>query len=208
MPAGHTVADMADDHAVAITEALGGRADLVVGVSYGGMIAQHLAAAHPDRVRDLAVIVAACEVSEWGKGVDARLAEALSRGDRGAGGAAFLEYLLPQDRLRWLRRLLGRPVGRLVLAGKHHPIRDVLVEAEAEIAFDSRDVLPHIRTPTLLICGDRDRFFPRALVEETAALVPDCTLVWYPGKGHMATASSRQLAHDVLRHVEGGRDRL
>src|SRR5688500_8829457 len=42
MPRGHTVADMADDYAQAIRDDLGGRMDLLVGESYGGMIAQHL----------------------------------------------------------------------------------------------------------------------------------------------------------------------
>jgi pimeloyl-ACP methyl ester carboxylesterase len=39
MPAGHSAADMADDVAQAIAD-LGRRVDLVVGESYGGMIAQ------------------------------------------------------------------------------------------------------------------------------------------------------------------------
>jgi pimeloyl-ACP methyl ester carboxylesterase len=39
MPAGHSVADMADDVAQAIAD-LGRRVDLVVGESYGGMIVQ------------------------------------------------------------------------------------------------------------------------------------------------------------------------
>lgn len=201
MPVGHTVADMATDYADAIVDGLGGRADLVVGESYGGMIAQHLAAAHPDRFGDLAVVVAGCEVSEWGKAVDARLAAALARGDLGASGAAFAEYVLPQDRARWLRRLCGPVIGRVMFGRLHYPAQDLLVEIEAEVAFDSRAVLPQVRKPVLLVCGDRDLFFPRTVVEETAALIPDCTLVWHHGKGHVATASSSQVARDVLAYV-------
>jgi pimeloyl-ACP methyl ester carboxylesterase len=201
MPAGHTVADMADDYADAIVEGLGGCADLVVGESYGGMIGQHLAAAHPDRFRHLALVVTACEVNEWGKGVDSRMAAALLRGDLGAAGAAFAEYVLPQGRAAVVRRVLGPLVGRFLFSDRHYPSQDVLVEIEAEMSFDSRRVLPRIEAPVLLVCGDRDQFFPQDVVEETAALIPDCTLVWYPGKGHVATASSKQVAHDVLAHV-------
>ena len=72
MPAGHSVAQMADDVALAIADEVGGRVDLVVGESYGGMIAQYLAARHPDRVVYAAVVAAAAEVSAWGKEVDSR----------------------------------------------------------------------------------------------------------------------------------------
>jgi hypothetical protein len=52
--------------------------------------------------------------------------------------------------------------------------------------------------PILLICGDRDQFFTREVVEETAALIPSCSLIWYAGKGHMRTAASGRVASDVL----------
>ena len=43
MPPGHTAADIADDFAGYVDERMGGRADLVVGVSFGGMVALLLA---------------------------------------------------------------------------------------------------------------------------------------------------------------------
>ena len=201
MPTGHTVADMADDHAAAIDEALGGRADLVVGESYGGMVALHLAAAHPASLRHVAVVVAAARVSEECKDVDARLAAAVARGDRVGAGAVFTEYAVPGPRGRWLRRALGRWVAGSMLSADGYPITDVQVEAEAELAFDARPVLPAVEVPVLLVCGDRDRFFPRAYVEETAALIPDAELVWHSGKGHMRVASSRDVPRQVLEFV-------
>jgi pimeloyl-ACP methyl ester carboxylesterase len=53
----------------------------------------------------------------------------------------------------------------------------------------------------LLINGDRDRNYPKELVEETAQLIPDCTLVWYPGKGHDTTCGSRRLGPVVLDYI-------
>lgn len=203
MPAGHSVADMADDYADVISEELGGRVDLLVGESYGGMIAQYLAALHGDSVGQVAIVVAAAEVSEWGKEVDSRLADAITLGDSGGTGAAFTEYLLPGQRSEWIRRLVGPMMGRSLLSGKHYPPVDLLVEIEAEIAFDARPALPHIRVPVVLICGDRDRFFPPDVVDETARLVPDCTLVRYEGQGHVKVATSRRVPRDVLAFVSG-----
>lgn len=202
MPDGHTLADMADDYAEAIATELGGRVDLVVGESMGGMIAQHLAASHPDRFGHIALVITGCAVCEWGKQVDRRLAAAIARGNATAVGMTFAEYLLPSDRTRWVRRLVGPPLGRQLLSGAHYPAQDLLVEVLAEEAFDSRPVLPRIEVPVLLIIGDRDQFFPKAIVEETAELIPDCRVVWYPGQGHVRTAMDRRVPLDVLAFVE------
>ena len=203
MPAGHTVADMADDYAALIADEFGSRVDLVVGESYGGMVAQYLAAQHPERLERVAVVIAGCEVSEWGKDVDARLARALARRDATGCGMAFGEYVLPGDRLRWLRRLLAPAVGRALFTDHRCPSEDVLTELEAELAFDSRAVLPTIRVPVLLISGGSDRFFPPAVVDETAALVPDCTVVRYEGRGHLGTGTDKRVARDLLAFVDG-----
>ncbi|MGY1742905.1 MULTISPECIES: alpha/beta fold hydrolase [unclassified Blastococcus] len=196
MPAGHGVPDIADDYAGLVAEEFGGSVHLVVGESYGGMVAQHLAAAHPSSAERVALVVAGCEVNAWGKAVDRRLADALLRGDRTGAGAAFAEYVLPGDRWRAVRRLLGPLVARSALSAT--PTEDLVVELESELTFDSRAVLPRITAPVLLICGDRDQFFTREVVRETAELIPDCRLTWYPGAGHVRAASSRQVARDVL----------
>jgi pimeloyl-ACP methyl ester carboxylesterase len=112
----------------------------------------------------------------------------------------FAEYLLPAKSMRWVRRLIGLVFGRFIPLGHGCPPGDILVESQAEVAFDARAVLPRIQAPVLLICGDRDRFFPRDVVEETASLIPGCTLVWYKG-GHMRAGSSKRLADDILAFV-------
>lgn len=201
MPSKHGVADIADDYAQVITEVFGGRVDLVLGVSYGGMIGQYLAAQHGACLSHLAIVAAAAQVNDWGREVDSRLAAAIGRDDPRGVGAAFAEYVLPSERSRWVRRLVAPWIGRSMLSGKSYPPGDLLVETQAEIAFDSRSVLSRIDVPVVLLCGDRDQFFPAEVVEETVRLIPHCTHVTYPGKGHMRVASSRRVAHDVLAHL-------
>ena len=204
LPPGHSVADMADDCAAAISERLSGRADLVVGESYGGMIAQHLAAGHGDHVGRVALVAAAARVSDWGKEVDARLVAALVRDDRRAFGAAFAEYVLPDPRAHWLRQLVGPLVVRSILSGTDYPRSDLRVELEAEMEFDARSALPQIRVPVVLLCGEQDLFFPPDIVDETVRLIPGCTHVGYAGQGHVKVASSRRVPHDVLAFVDQG----
>ena len=201
MPASHTSADMADDYARLIAEEFGGRVGVVVAESFGGMIGQYLAARHPQSFGHIAMVVTAAELSAWGKDVDERMAAAVAAGDAGRAGTVLAEYLLPGPRTRWLRELLGPVVGRRVLDPSGCPAADVLTEARAEFAFDARAVLPLIRPPVLLLCGGRDAFFPRTVAEETAQLIPDCTLIVYERWGHIRAGSSRRVPRDVLAFV-------
>ncbi|PYF96746.1 Pimeloyl-ACP methyl ester carboxylesterase [Georgenia satyanarayanai] len=201
MPVGHTVADMGDDYARFVREEMGGAVDVVLGQSYGGMVALHLAAAHPDVVGAVVLAGAAAVVEEWGTEVDARWARLRAEGRDAEAGAVFLEYLLPDPRYAPLRRRLGGVAGRLA-AGSTTPPGDLLVEADAELAFDAREVLGSITAPVLLLAGEEDRFFSLDTVRSTAARIRRSTLVTYPGRGHVATISSSDVPRDVLAWLE------
>jgi pimeloyl-ACP methyl ester carboxylesterase len=200
MPPGHSVSDMAVDYARFIEDELGGRVDLVVGESYGGMVAQHLAADHPALVGRVVLALAAATITDSGKDLDVRWATARAEGRHAAAGTVFLEYLVPGAERAGLRRRLGPLVGR-VFAGSPVPAGDLLVEAQAEAAFDARDVLARIQAPVLMLCGDEDEFFSRESVEETADRIPDSTVVWYRGMSHLRAAMSRRIPSDVLAWV-------
>jgi pimeloyl-ACP methyl ester carboxylesterase len=204
MPPEHSIADMADDYARLIAEQFGGRVDLVVAESFGGMVGQYLAARHPDSFGHIAMVVTAAELSDWGKDVDSRMATALAGGDTSGAGTIFAEYLLPGRRMMWLRRLIGPVISRGLTSGSAFPSQDVLTEARGEMTFNSRAVLPLIRRPVLLICGGSDQFFLREVAQETAGLIPDCTLIWYEGKGHLRAATSGSVARDVLGFIGPG----
>jgi pimeloyl-[acyl-carrier protein] methyl ester esterase len=49
---------------------------------------------------------------------------------------------------------------------------------------DLRDKLPHIISPTLVMCGDLDTFCPPQASECLAAGIPKALLHFFPGKGH------------------------
>ena len=85
MPKGHAMADMAEDYAGLISDELGGKVDLVVGVSYGGVIGFHLAARHPDRFGHIALVGAAYDANERGQGPRLRLRQAAERGQARRG---------------------------------------------------------------------------------------------------------------------------
>jgi pimeloyl-ACP methyl ester carboxylesterase len=202
MPKGHTIADMADDYAGLIADEFGGTVDLVVGASNGGMIGFYLAARHPDRFGHIAIAIAGYEVGEQGKTLDNDFARLLSEGRSGEAGALMIRHMAPGLRVPGAARVLGPVMGRM-MAGETHPsfASDVMVEAEAEMAYDARDVLPTIRVPVLLVCGDEDLYFPKEVYEETARLIPDCTLRMYEGAGHTGAIRDKRFPQDVLDFV-------
>jgi pimeloyl-ACP methyl ester carboxylesterase len=202
MPRGHAMADMAEDYAGLIADELGGKVDLVVGVSYGGVIGFHLAARHPDRFAHIVLVGAAYDANEEGKRLDYEFARLRSEGRDGEASALMLRHNAPGLRVPGVARALGEVMARLMF-GPTHPYfaSDMMVEAEAELAFNVREVLPDISVPVLLVCGDKDMYIPRELYEETARLIPACTLRMYEGVGHVGAIRDPRFPQDVLGFV-------
>lgn len=88
-----------------------------------------------------------------------------------------------------------------------HPggIRTML-KAMAEA--DLRDVLPHIRVPTLLVYGERDQRSPLSVAEELHARISTSELVILPGVGHVACAEAPEAFNDAVRAFLGRIDLL
>lgn len=201
MPQGHTIENMAADYADLIATEFDGKVDLVVGVSLGGMIGQYLAANHPDRFDHIAVASAPPTVSEPSR-LDYDGVAALSQGDRTRAGRLMAEEMLSDSWLRWTAPALGTVLGLMVPSQVHDEFAsDIWVEAEAAWACDARPILPHIKVPVLLTSGDKELAFPLPLIEETARLIPDCTLKLYEGKDHSGAIRNRRLAPDILDFV-------
>lgn len=196
MPDGHSVRDMAADYADLIGEEFGGRVDAVVGFSYGGIIGQFLAADHPERMGRIVLAMAAAQGTAWGSDVDRRWAMARAEGRRSEAGRVMAEFVLPRPDQHVLRRTIG-PVLGLALGSERTPSGDLVVEAEAEEAFDAREVVARIRVPVLLISAADDLFFTPEMVDETAAAIPDCTSIRYEGMGHLRASASSRLVRDI-----------
>jgi pimeloyl-ACP methyl ester carboxylesterase len=201
MPHGHTIEDMATDYADLIASELAGSVNLVVGISYGGAIGQYLAANHPDRFDHIALVGCAYTFAERGLSLDYDFATALSHGHRAKAGRLMARAMLSDSRLRWTSPVLGTLMGLIPSLSHDHFGSDVMVEADAEMALDSRPVLSRIPVPVLLVGGDKDFYLPVPLIEETARLIPDCTLKMYQGKGHAGAIMSRRLATDILDFI-------
>jgi pimeloyl-ACP methyl ester carboxylesterase len=145
---------------------------------------------------------AAYDANEEGKRLDYEFARLRSEGRDGEASALMIRHTAPRLRVPAVARVLGAVMARLMF-GPTHPYfaSDVMVEAEAEMAFNAREVLPDISVPVLLVCGDEDMYIPKELYEETARLIPDCTLRMYEGVGHVGAVRDPRFPRDVLEFV-------
>ena len=203
MPEGTTIADMAEDHAALIADELGGKVDLVLGEDYGGTIAFFLAARHPDRLDYLANASTGYALTERGKAIDRDFATLVGEGRSTDAWTQTLATMVPGLRPPALVRALAVVMDRL-FTDRSRPdfAANLLVETKAEEAYDAREILPDVRVPVLLIGGDQGPFLSREILEETARLIPDCTLQLHEGKGDMGAVSSMQLPRDILAWLE------
>jgi pimeloyl-ACP methyl ester carboxylesterase len=118
-----TMADLANDYAVALEEELDGPVD-VLGISTGGSIALQLAVDKPTMLRRLVVAGAAYRLSEYGREFQRRTAELSAAGDR-RGLARMQAPDVTDSRLgRWIAGGLlwlataSRGTGRLQRSGR------------------------------------------------------------------------------------------
>ena len=208
MPDGHSTRDMAEDYAALIKDEYGGHVDLIIGNSYGGIVVQHFAADYPDLCDHVVICAAAYEVSETGKALDYRFAELLSQNKPRQAYQLMAGVVSSNSLVKRILRPLLWLVGPSIQGDANNEVfrRDILIEAQAEVAHDGRESLARITIPTLILAGAHDNYFPMELFLETEKLIPGGKLIVYPDKGHNVL-NDHQAANDMLAWITEGMDK-
>ena len=200
----YTLGDMADDAAGLLRELELGPAH-VIGASMGGMIAQTLAARHPDEVRSLVSIMSNTG-SRWSGQPSLRIYSVfLRRAPRER--AAFIAHMerlfaaigssgLPQD-LDDLRELAGMSYDR-----DHDPEGPGRQLAAIIASGDRTAELRRIAAPTLVIHGTADPLVTPSGGRATARAIPNARLMTVEGMGHdLPRAVWPRLLDAIAEHV-------
>lgn len=183
----YALADMAAD-AVGVMDALDLPSAHVVGASMGGMIAQHVASGHPDRVRSLTSIM-----SSSGKPglpqANPKVSRHLLARPKSPDREALLTYLVKGMRMREspayratdeeLLNLMERSIDRSYYPAGFSRQLAAIVADGSRVAL-----LKAIEAPTLVVHGDADPLVPLACGVDTASHIPYSRLEVIEGMGH------------------------
>jgi pimeloyl-ACP methyl ester carboxylesterase len=203
-----TMRAMARD-ALAVLDAAGASSAHVIGVSMGGMIAQHLALDHRDRVRSLVLGCTTAGGRRERPNVRLVTASLLRPLIGPANTFALVAPALysPQSRAQTPERV--RQDMRIRAGDRVRGLTPVLQSA-AIAAHDTRSRLHELDgLPTLVIHGLDDRLIPPAQGRELAQLIPGSRLVEVPGAGHLlATDAEQEVAAALIGHIEDARSAI
>ncbi len=177
----------------------------VLGISFGGMVAQEFAVTWPERVSRLALL---CTSAGGGGGSSYPLHQlaALAPEER---AAAQLHNLDTRFTPEWLAahpsdRLLVEFVQSREQNGRTpEEARGLAAQLEARAQHDVWDRLHRITCPTLVACGQFDGLAPPANSEAIASRIPGSILKRYQG-GHAFIAQDPAARPEIAAFLKAG----
>ncbi|HXF52200.1 MAG TPA: alpha/beta fold hydrolase [Dehalococcoidia bacterium] len=187
------------DDAAGLLQYLGVDSAHVFGVSMGGMIAQHLALRHPERVRTL---ILGCTtpggpqaVSPSPEVIAAFQAGGQERDPRKAAEIGFF-YMYSDEYLSQNREALLDRAERL--AHLRAPEEGLRGHFQAVMGHNALDRLHEVRVPTLVLTGDADPLVPPENSRLIASRIPGARLVEFPGMKHGFFIEGASLVNRVI----------
>ena len=155
----------------------------VLGYSWGGLVAQHLAVQHPRVVRRL---VLACTTVGWGGRLPPLGVAAKMLGPRRYYSRSYFRQIAASiygGEFRTDPQLVDREFGHRLT---HPPSRlGYLAQLAAAVSYSSLPIVPLIGAPTLVLAGDDDPIVPVANARLLAGLLRRGRLHVEPGGGHL-----------------------
>ena len=209
LPGRHDTAAYADFVAAALDRLDLGPDTVLLGHSFGSIIASAFTARNPGRVDALVLVNPICEPAlEGPRGIASKAAELYYRAGAALPeplGLALLRngavvrgssMLMAKTRDRGLRRWIHAQHDAYFSAFSS---RRVVLEAfQASIADTVRDVAGGLRLPVLLIAAERDDLGSVAGQRKLAAAMPDAELHVLPGVGHLVHYERPDAAGDLI----------
>ena len=183
----YTMADYADD-AAALLDVVGWPSAHVVGLSFGGMVAQHLAIRHPDRVQRL-VMGCTSPGGVGGSSYDLRLHEGLDPVERGKVSLGILDsrsdFSVDPPRLApGVDTIMRSFAAGSRAATDPEAAAGFRRQLDARAEHDATAGLASITSPTLVVAGRYDLQAPLVNSEYLAAHIPGARLYVAEG-GHL-----------------------
>lgn len=200
-----TMRDMAADACRVLDEAGVARAH-IVGVSLGGMIAQHLALNHPERVDTLSLIATSPGggIHRVFPGTDGLKLFLRANGNKGDGRIALLQQLLYPPEFLAECDVEAMAASMDLRFGQPAPLGARVGQVSAVLRHDARPHLSNIRMPTLIVRPGKDLLVDARGSDALAAGIPNAKVLRLEGAGHGAILQCAGEINVALReHFRG-----
>ena len=179
MAAGYTTKDMADDVARAM-DILGIQKADFIGVSQGGMIAQHFAANYPQRTGRLVLAVTCDKANECVKTSVSRWVKMAQNGEYSCLMQDNIISMYSDEYVKKYRLFL--PI--IGMVGRPKSFERFIVMADACMTHDCSEDVKNIQAQTLVIGGAKDTVVDGNASYILNEKIKDSTLYIYPQYGH------------------------
>lgn len=182
-PETFTITDWAEDLA-RLLDALALEEAHIVGLSWGGLVAQAFYARYPSRARSLVLsdTYAGWKGSLPADAVEKRLVRCLSESE--LAPAELVERWVPME---FFTEAVSDEVTSAMadIVSGFHP-RGFRLMARSLAENDTTSLLPTIRVPTLLLWGEGDQRSPIEVAERFRDAIPNAELQIIPAAGHVS----------------------
>lgn len=197
LPEKYSTRKMAKDQKEAM-DILGIEKADIVGVSQGGMIAQHLAIEYPEVVNKLVLVVTAARKNQYAQATLSGWIEIAKRED-------YKRLMIDSYKKMYTKEYLKKNHWLLKMAvkiGKPKSFERFITLAYACIHHDTYDFLDKIQAPTLVIGGEQDRTLGGKASRELAERIPNAQLKMYPQYGHALYDEAKDFYEVVLNFLQ------
>ena len=200
----YTMAQYAHDGA-ALLDHVGWDTCAVVGISFGGMVAQEFAVSYPQRVEKL-VLLCTSAGGDAGSSYPLHELGTLPADERAARITTLTDTRFTPE---WLAThpddaaMVAMRNEQAAVPKSKDTIKGEMLQLGARIGHDVSDRLHHVSAPVFVTAGRFDGIAPISNSEEIVKRLPDATLSIYEG-GHIFTAQDRQAIVDIRTFLTTG----
>jgi len=193
LPKEYSTKDMAADQAEAM-KILGIPKASIMGVSQGGMIAQHLAIDYPELVDKLVLVATLSTANETVRKV---LNNWVAMAQDGNYKGIMVDTMKKSYSDRYVKhhRILFPLLG---LVGKPASFERFLTQVNSCSTHDAHDRLDKILVPTLIVGGSNDKIVDSASFPKIAEKIKNSTLLIYEGLGHAVYDEAKDFNSKVM----------
>lgn len=181
-PTGKASFDAFAQDLAALLDYTGIKRTTFVGLSIGGMIAQHFALLYPDRLQALVLCCTGCQTNEAGKKIFGdRITQVNQGGIETQVESSISRWFTPEfvssapATVEWVRQMYRKTSPAGFING-----------CQAIQELDTLDRLSSITAPTLLVPGERDPAFPESVSRTMQSRIKNAQLNVVTGAAHIA----------------------